>query len=222
MSSGGSPKGSHLPDRANILAGTAPRPDMFQQVHLWLSWTVKSEVHRNGRPVRGFWLYTERYTNTGRCKILLEFNRAQSYLKGRNSALLKPVISCFQSWGRVKCSCRSLCWHGDPSSTHGPLRWCIGCVSRGWQLGWPQWEEAKPAGWAPASQPRSTHHTWTKSCWSASKRSWPFSPKLSPPGTQDSYSFGQFPSFSALSQHRPHKDNPTTFRATTRGLNSPS
>lgn len=154
--------------------------------------------------------------------------------------MLKPVISCLQSWGRVMCSCGSLSWHGDPSSTRGTLRWCIGCMSRYWQLGWPLWEEARPTGWAPASQPRSAHHMWTETGWSSSKRNWPLCPEPSPPGSRTPTAVGSslpfllFPSTDLTRTTLPHpglqhvawtfhhKDIPTHYRKGPYALTGPT
>lgn len=59
-------------------------------------------------------------------------------------------------------------------------------LSRSWQQGWPLWGEARAAGWTSASQPRSTHHTWSESSGSSSERDRPLLPQPGPPGPQDS------------------------------------
>lgn len=95
--------------------------------------------------------------------------------------------------GTVMCSCRGSRWHGDSSSTHGPLKWCIVCQRPGVGNSGGLWEK-KPkqlGGHLPDSQSQPTICQqraadfllrWTGHC----------------PGPQDSYGCREFPSFSAV------------------------
>jgi len=121
--------------------------------------------------------------------MVLEFLEAQPYFRGRNPALLKSVTSCLclQPQGSVVCSCRASRWHGDSSSTHNPLMWCIGCPPPGVgsSSGLCEKRPERLGRCLPASQGQPTTRG-QRAADPCLKTDWPLSPEPSPPGLQDS------------------------------------
>lgn len=164
---------------------------------------MKSEIRRTGMLLTGFQLYSERETNTDRCKILPEFPEAQSYLQRRKPALLN---SDQLSLSPV-CDGQLQGFQRDSSSLYGPLRWGSGHLSRCCQQGWPPWEEARAAGWAFASQPRWTHSTWAESSSFPDRQA--IVPRAQCTWPTEQLELQKVPFFSwCVFQHRHHKDKP--------------